>query len=46
MFIEILFENCFQTILDIGILSIQNSMNQLAITLRNKSGRMKSGCSV
>ena len=34
MLMEILFENCFQTILDIEILSIQNSMNQLEIQIK------------
>ena len=34
MFIEIFFENNFQTILDIEILSIQDSMNQLEIQIK------------
>ena len=34
MFIEIGFENNFQTILDIEILSIQNTLNQLEIKIK------------
>ena len=34
MFMEILFENNFQTILDIEIQSIQNTMNQLLIQIK------------